>query len=460
VSSLSVTSRSTREWQELDHAHQVHPFTDQKQLRGRGVRVITRAQGVYIWDSEGNKILDGMAGLWCVNVGYGRKELAQAALRQMEELPFYNNFFQTATVPQIELAHLLSRLTPNGLSHFIYSSSGSEANDTVIRLVRHYWATLGKPGKRIFIGRTQAYHGSTLAAVSMGGMPNMQGMDRILLPEFERIVHPHAYWQGEGVTKESFGLKAAQALEQKILQIGAQNVAAFIAEPAQGAGGVFDPPANYWPEIQRICKKYDVLLVADEVICGFGRTGNWFGSHTYDIAPDLMSMAKGLSSGYLPLSAVAMTDRIFDVIADGGPIAHGFTYSGHPAACAVAIENIGILQREHIIEHVREVAGPYFSQKLNELAASHPIVGEVRGVGLMAAIQLVRDKRKRVPLLAQEEPAIKCREECLRNNLIIRAVDQAMVLSPPLVITRSEIDELIGKVSIGLDVTARQLGVS
>lgn len=460
MSSLSATSRTTQEWRELDHAHQVHPFTDQNQLHRRGVRVITRAQGVYIWDSEGNQFLDGMAGLWCVNIGYGRKELAQVAQRQMEELPFYNNFFQTATMPQIELARVLSELTPNGLKHFIYSSSGSEANDTVVRLVRHYWATLGQPQKRVFIGRTQAYHGSTLAAVSMGGMPNMQGMDRVLLPEFERIIHPHAYWQGEGVTKESYGLKAAQALEEKILALGAGNVAAFIGEPVQGAGGVFEPPANYWSEIQRICKKYDVLLVADEVICGFGRTGQWFGSHTYGIEPDLMSMAKGLSSGYLPISAVAMTDRIFDVIARGGVIAHGYTYSGHPAACAVAIENLAILKRERIVEHVREVASPYFFQKLRELAEAHPLVGEVRGSGLMAALQLVRDKRKRVPFQPSDEPAIKCREACLQNNLIVRAVDQAMVLSPPLVISKTEIDELIGKVKIGLDITAQQLGVA
>jgi len=460
MSSFSVASRPTREWQELDHTHQIHPFTDQNALHKRGVRVITRADGVYIWDSEGNRFLDGMAGLWCVNVGYGRKELAQAAQRQMEELPFYNNFFQTATVPQIELARVLSGLTPNGLRHFIYSSSGSEANDTVVRLVRHYWATLGRPSKRVFISRTLAYHGSTLAAVSLGGMRPMQGMDRVLLPDFEQIIHPHAYWQGEGVTKEDYGLRAARALEEKILALGAENVAAFIGEPVQGAGGVFDPPANYWPEIQRICKKYDVLLVADEVICGFGRTGQWFGSQTFGIEPDLMSMAKGLSSGYLPISAVAMTGRIFDVIARGGVVAHGYTYSGHPAACAVAIENIAILQRERIVEHVREVAAPYFFKKLQELADTHPLVGEVRGHGLMAAVQLVRDKSKRVPFQASDEPAIKCREACLQHNLIARAVEQAMVLSPPLVITRAQLDEMIGKLRLGLDDAARQLAVT
>jgi putrescine aminotransferase len=291
-------------------------------------------------------------------------------------------------------------------------------------------------------------------------MPNMQGMDRVLLPEFERVIHPHAYWQGEGVTKESYGLKAARALEEKILELGADNVAAFIGEPAMGAGGVFDPPAGYWAEIQRICKKHGVLLVADEVICGFGRTGQWFGSHTYDIAPDLMSMAKGLSSGYLPISAVAMTDRIFDVIAGGGPIAHGYTYSGHPAACAVAVENLGIIKREGIVEHVREVASPYFFQRLRELGERHPLVGEVRGVGLMAAVQLVRDKNKRLPFDAKDEPAIKCREACLGQRLIVRAVQEAVVLSPPLIITRAEIDELITKLTAGLDQAAQELGLA
>src|SRR5882757_3048320 len=385
-----MSTHTTREWQELDRAHHVHPFNDPKALASKGVRVITRAEGVYVWDSDGNRILDGMAGLWCVNVGYGRRELIDAATRQMETLPYYNTFFQSAVPVQIELAQKLSQLTPRGLNHFFYANSGSEANDTVVRLVRHYWKVAGKPDKRTFIGRTLGYHGSTLAAVSLGGMAPMRAMDGVPLPGFEHIEHPHWYTQGGNSTPEDFGREAARRLETKILELGADKVAAFIGEPVQGAGGIFEPPPGYWAEIQRICRKYAVLLVADEVICGFGRTGQWFGSQTYDIAPDLMPMAKGLSSGYMPISAVAMSDDFFRVINEGGALAHGYTYSGHPVACAVALANIELMQREHIVEHVREDVGPYLRLRLNELARSHPIVGEIRGAGLMAAIQLVK----------------------------------------------------------------------
>lgn len=451
--------KTTREWQQLDSAHHVHPFTDPKALSARGVRVITRAEGVYVWDSDDNKILDGMAGLWCVNVGYGRKELVDAATRQLQVLPYYNSFFQTATPSQIELAQTLAEITPVGLKHFFYANSGSEANDTVIRIARHFWHLQGKPGKRVFIARTLGYHGSTLAAVSLGGMPHMHALDKVLLPGFEHIMHPHWYTLGGDLTREEFGLKAARALEEKILELGADNVAAFVGEPVQGAGGVIDPPSTYWPEIQRICRKYDILLVADEVICGFGRTGNWFGSQTYGIEPDLMPMAKGLSSGYLPISAVAMTDRVFDVINEGGLLAHGYTYSGHPAACAVAIANIQLIRKERLVERVRDDVGPYFRARLQELADAHPIVGELRGAGLLAALQLVKDKKSKTIFTAQDNAANKCRDLCLEHNLIMRAVEQAMVLSPPLIITRAQIDELVGKVRIGLDLTAQHFGI-
>ena len=456
----SAPLRSTPEWQELDRAHHVHPFTDPKILAGKGAKIFTRGEGVYVWDSEGNKILDGMAGLWCVNVGYGRRELIDAATSQLETLPYYNSFFHSAVPSQIELARRLAELTPTGLKHFFYANSGSEANDTIIRLVRHYWKVAGKPDKRTFIGRTLGYHGSTLAAVSLGGMPHMRAMDREPLPGFAQIEHPHWYTQGGNLTLAEFGLKAARRLEEKILELGADNVAAFIGEPVQGAGGVFDPPPGYWPEIQRICRKYDILLVADEVICGFGRTGNWFGSQTYDIAPDLMPMAKGLSSGYLPIAAVAMNERFFDVIHGGGTLAHGYTYSGHPVACAVALANIRLIQEEGLVERVRDDIGPYFQTRLREFASSHPIVGEIRGAGLMAAVQLVKDKGGRILFTEQDDAAVKCREFCLQHNLIMRAVGQAMVLSPPLIITRAQVDELIAKAKVGLDLTAQHFGLS
>jgi putrescine aminotransferase len=452
--------RTTQEYRAMDVAHHVHPFTDQKALAGKGVRVITRAEGVYVWDSDGNKILDGMAGLWCVNVGYGRKELIEAANRQLQTLPYYNSFFQTSTPSQIELGRVLAEVTPPGLKHFFYTNSGSEANDTVIRLARHYWRMKGKPTKRTFIARTLGYHGSTLAAVSLGGMPHMHALDGELLPGFEHIAHPHFYTQGGGLSLEEYGLKSACLLEEKILQLGAENVAAFIGEPVQGAGGVYDPPPMYWAEIQRICRKYDVLLVADEVICGFGRTGQWFGSQTYGIDPDLMPMAKGLSSGYLPIAGVAIHDRIWQTIHDGGALAHGYTYSGHPVACAVAIANIQLLQGEGIVERVREEIAPYFRKCLQQLADSHPIVGELRGVGLIASLQLVKDKGAREIFTAQDDAATFCRDSALNLGLIMRAVYQSMVLSPPLILNRAQVDELTEKVRRALDATAVKFGLA
>lgn len=449
----------TAQWQEIDRKHHVHPFTDPRILNEKGTRVITRGEGVYVWDSEGHKILDAMAGLWCVNVGYGRVELQEAAARQMKELPFYNSFFQTSTPPQIELSQKLAEITPDGLDHIFYANSGSEANDTVVRMVRHFWEVKGEPSRHIFISRTLAYHGSTVAASSLGGMKGMHDMGRSLLPGFEHIAHPHWYLEGGDLSPEEFGLKTARALEEKIIELGVENVAAFIGEPVQGAGGVIDPPATYWPEIQRICKKYDILLVVDEVICGFGRTGNWFGSETFDIKPDLMPMAKGLSSGYLPIAAVAINDRVFGALNDGGEFAHGYTYSGHPVSCAVAIANIDLIREEGLVEKVRDDTGPYLRAGLEALMAESPLIGEVRGVGLMAAIQLVQNKETRELFPSDVGAATICRDYCFENNLIMRAVDQAMIISPPLVISRTEIDELLDKAKTCLTLTAQDLNV-
>ena len=459
VNPMSVNLRTTDEWRGLDRAHHVHPFMDPKVISSKGARIITRGDGVYIWDSDGNRMLDGMAGLWCVNVGYGRRELVEAATRQMTELPYYNTFWQTSTPAQIELVESLSALVPGAMSHFFFANSGSEANDTVVRLARHYWQVAGRPSKQAFIGRSQGYHGSTLAAVSLGGMEPMHKLGHSLLPGFAHIQHPHYYTQGAGLSLEAFGLAAARRLEEKILELGPDNVAAFIGEPIQGAGGVFDPPPGYWQEIQRICRQYDVLVAADEVICGFGRTGHWFGSELYGIQPDFMPMAKGLSSGYAPIAAVALSDRVFDVIHEGGQLVHGYTYSGHPVSCAVALANIRLMQRDGLVDYVREEAAPYFRKVLGQVADSHPMVGELRGAGLIAALQLVRDRPSRAMFTAEDDAAIKCREHALANGLVMRAIGQAMVLSPPLVITRPEIDELADKVRTALDLTARSFGL-
>ena len=450
---------STAAWRAADLQHHMHPFTDYKSHAAEGgSRIITRAEGVWLEDSEGQKILDGMAGLWCVNAGYGRQELAEAAYRQMQELPYYNTFFKTATPPSIELAEKLASLTPEGLDRFFYGTSGSEANDTVIRMVRRFWRVQGKTEKTVFISRVNAYHGSTLGGASLGGMQPMHEMDGLPLPDFVHIDQPHFYQEGAGRSAEDFGLAAAQALEAKIEELGAERVAAFIGEPVQGAGGVIVPPESYWPEIQRICRKHDVLLVADEVICGFGRTGQWFGSQTFDIAPDIMPMAKGLTSGYLPLSAVAVGDRVAGLLHEvGGEFAHGYTYAGHPASCAVALANIAIIEREGLVERVREAIGPHFKAGLESLA-DHPLVGEVRCCGLMAGIELAPERAARKP--ESGEAGQRCRDRCMANNLVCRPVGDAMVLSPPLTITEAEVDDLVARLSRSLDETAKALGVS
>ncbi|MDH3715411.1 MAG: aspartate aminotransferase family protein [Gammaproteobacteria bacterium] len=459
MSNTSGNPRSTSEYQAFDRRHHWHPFTDTKALNKKGTRVIVRADGVYLWDTDGNRILDGMAGLWCVNIGYGRKELCDAAYAQMLELPYYNSFFQTAHPPAIELSKILAEVTPAGLQYAFFTNSGSEANDTVVRLVRHYWSVRGQPSRDIIISRDNAYHGSTVAAASLGGMQPMHAQGGLPIPGVEHIMQPHYYLLGEGMDEKEFGLLAARALEEKIHALGKHRVAAFIAEPIQGAGGVIVPPSSYWPEIQRICREYEILLVADEVICGFGRTGEWFGTDYYGLQADLMPIAKGLSSGYLPIGAVMIGDKVAEtVIESGGEFAHGYTYSGHPASCAVAIENIRILQRERIIEKAAQDVAPYFQKCLAEFS-NHPLVGEVRGVGMFAGIELSADKRTRARFKPLGKAGTLCRDLCIENGLVMRAVGDRMILSPPLVITREQIDELIGKVAQSFDMTAKELGI-
>jgi len=451
-----VSDRTTEAWQALDRQHYLHPFTDFKSLHARGSRVIVRAEGVYLYDSEGNRILDGMAGLWCVNLGYGRRELAEAAYRQMLELPYYNSFFQTAHPPVIELARQLVDLSPPQFNRVFFTGSGSEGNDTVVRLVRRYWDLQDQPQRKVIISRVNAYHGSTMAGASLGGMAFMHAQGGLPIPD---IVHiPQPYWYGEGgdLAPNEFGLKVARALEEKILELGADRVAAFIGEPIQGAGGVIIPPESYWPEIQRICDRHGILLVADEVICGFGRTGHWFGSDLYGIRPDLMTIAKGLSSGYLPIGGVLVADRVADVLIDkGGEFAHGYTYSGHPVACAVASVNLTLLQQENLVARTRDEMGPYLAAKWRQLA-EHPLVGEARSVGLIGALELVRDKATRRFFDPRGEVGTICRDFCFQNGLIMRAVRDTLIISPPLVISREQVDELAEKAWRCLDLTLQR----
>ena len=448
-------SAETLAWQELDRRHYLHPFTDSRALHARGARIITRAAGVYLWDSEGTRILDGMAGLWCVNVGYGRHELVEAASAQMQELPFYNSFFKTATPPTLALAALLAQVTPAHLNHVFFTSSGSEANDTVLRVVRHYWQVQGQPQRKVIISRWLAYHGSTVAAASLSGMRYMHEQGDLPIPGIEHIEPPYWFEQGQDADQEAFGLTAAQRLEERILAIGPERVAAFIGEPVQGAGGVIVPPASYWPEIDRICRKYGILLVSDEVICGFGRLGRWFGCEHFGFSPDLMVIAKGLSSGYLPIGGVMVSDAVAEVLIErGGEFNHGYTYSGHPTCCAVAERNVRILRDEHIVERVHDDTGPYLQARLRELA-DHPLVGEVRGVGFIAALELVRDKTSRKRFTPVGEVGTLCRDFCFDNGLIMRAVGDTMIVAPALIMTRAEIDELVERARLCLDLTWR-----
>jgi putrescine aminotransferase len=436
-----------------DTAHHFHPFTNHKTFHAEGgPRVITHADGVWIWDANGNKILDGMAGLWCVNVGYGRKELAEAGYRQMLDLPYYNTFFKTTTVPATELAAKVSSLLPSRFKQVFFVNSGSEANDTIVRFVRHYWKLKGKPYRTHFIGRRRGYHGSTMAAASLGGMQGMHEQGGLPLPGFHHVQQPYWYDFGRDLSPDEFGLEAAADVERKILEVGPENVAAFIGEPIQGAAGVLIPPPTYWPAVQEICSKYGVLLIADEVICGFGRTGAWWGFETMGIDPDIVAMAKGLSSGYLPIGAAAFSDHLIqDFFEIGGEFYHGMTYAGHPAASAVALANIEIMEREKLIERAHAL-GPYFSDALSSLA-DHPIVGETRSVGLIGAIELTRDKRKRERFEGVGRVGTICRDHCVENGLIMRACWDTMVLAPPLVITEGEIDEIVRLARVALDKT-------
>ncbi|MFO1133211.1 MAG: aspartate aminotransferase family protein [Hyphomicrobiales bacterium] len=440
-----------------DIAHHFHPFTDHKAFHAEGgPRVMTQADGIWIWDGNGQKLLDGMSGLWCVNVGYGRKELAEAAYKQMLDLPYYNTFFKTTTVPTTELAAKISSVMPERFKHIFFTNSGSESNDTIVRFVRHYWKLKGKPYRQHFIARTRGYHGSTMVAANLGGFQGMHEQVGTEFPGFHHVMQPHWFDLGGDMTPEEFGLAAAAELEKKILEVGPDNVAAFIGEPIQGAGGVLIPPSTYWPEVQKICRKHGILIISDEVICGFGRTGNWWGFETMGFEPDIVPMAKGLSSGYLPIGAVAFADHLIkDFFELGGEFYHGMTYAGHPVACAVALKNIEIIQQEKLVEHTREI-GPYFAEALASLR-DHPIVGETRSVGLIGAIELSNDKKKRSRFASPGRVGTMCRDNCFKNGLIMRACWDTMVLSPPLVITKKEIDELVRLARVALDATYAQV---
>lgn len=440
------------ELKRLDVAHHLPAQQDYKLIEDiGGSRIITHAEGCYIHDGDGNRILDGMAGLWCVNVGYGREELVEVAAEQMRELPFYNTFFKTVTPPTVLLAAKIASLTGGKLQHVFFNASGSEANDTVFRMVRTYWKLKGEPKRKVFISRWNAYHGSTVAGVSLGGMKVMHEQGDLPIPGIEHVRQP--YWFGEGFGEDpvQFGKACAAAIEERILAVGPENVAAFIGEPVQGAGGVIIPPPGYWQEVEAICRKYGILIVADEVICGFGRTGEWFGHQTLGFTPDLVPMAKGLSSGYLPISAVAVSSEIVEVMKTGGDFVHGFTYSGHPVCAAVALRNIEIIEREGLVARTRDDTGPYLAAALKRLD-DHPLVGETRSIGLLGAVEIVAQPGTNQRWGGAEGNAGPVvRDRCIDNDLMVRAIRDTIVMCPPLTISHRQIDDLVAIIRKSLD---------
>ena len=453
----AIEKRSREDWQELDKNHYLHPFTDHKDLHKRRSQIITRADGVYIYDADDKKILDGMSGLWCVNAGYGRQEIIAAAAEQMQELPYYNSFFQCSNPPAIELSALLQEISQPQFKRIFFAGSGSESNDTIVRMVRTYWDLMGQPERHTIISRNNAYHGSTVAAASLGGMKAMHKQSGLPIPGIVHVEQPYWFGSDRSMSEDEFGLAAARSIEDKIKEIGPDKVAAFIGEPIQGAGGVIVPPDSYWPEVQRICDEYGILLISDEVITGFGRLGEWFGADYFKIRPDFMPFAKGVTSGYLPLGGVFVSDRVADVLIDkGGEFFHGYTYSGHPVACAVAIANLKLIQSENLVARIRDDIGPYLQQKWRALG-DHPLVGDTRMVGLMGALEIVENKDTLQRFDEKRGVGTICREKLLANGVCMRAVGDTVICAPPFVLSHAEADEMIEATWKALDLTQQAL---
>jgi adenosylmethionine-8-amino-7-oxononanoate aminotransferase len=421
-------------------AHQLHPLYHPK--NHDDPLIVDHADGVWLYTVDGRKVLDGMAGLWNVNIGYGNQELPEAAYAQMKKLAYTSNYVGMANPPSIELAHRLAGQAHPTLNTTFFTSGGSESNDTAFKTARYYWQRMGKRDKFKIIARKLAYHGITVAATAATGIPRFHTMFGPMTPGFLHIAAPYPYrFDGDLQPGESVGLAAARALEEAILREGPDTVAAFIAEPIQGVGGVIVPPDDYFPAIRAICDKYDVLLILDEVITGFGRTGKMFGQHHWDVRPDIMSFAKGITSGYLQLGGIQVSDAIHDAIwnaSESKTWLHGFTYSGHAAACAVGIKNLEIIEREKLVEKSASM-GEYLSQRLASLL-EFPFVGEVRGRGLLCAVEIVQDRESRAPDAVKAQAIYNA---CLARGLRTRNVANNLAFSPPLVINEQEVDEIV-----------------
>ncbi|MGR3913636.1 MAG: aminotransferase [Gammaproteobacteria bacterium] len=437
----------TRAIQRADRAHHVHPWTDFATLAGSGALVLSAAKGAYVFDSDGNKYLDGIGGLWCVNVGYGRGEIARAMAEQAERMVYYSSFGAHTSIPAAQLAQKLASLAPRGLSHIQFGSSGSVANDTAVRMIHFYFNRLGKKSKKKIITRHDGYHGSTYLAMSLTGVAfDHQGFDIIGEELIARISSPNTYRRPDGMSPPEFCAQLVAEFEDKINELGAENVAAFIAEPIMGAGGVIVAPPGYHARMAAVCKKYEVLYIADEVVTAFGRLGHFFASQdVFGMVPDLLTCAKGLSSAYAPLSATIMSDAFYDVIsvpqAEGALLTHGFTYSGHPVCCAAGLKNIEIIEREKLCAHVRAL-GPYLEAQLGTLA-DLDIVGDVRGSHFMMCVENVADKTRKTLLAPEIQIGNRIANAAQKRGVLVRPIAHLNVLSPPLILTRAEIDMLV-----------------
>ncbi len=432
----------------LDQAHHLHPFTDHRAMHAVGTHVIRSARGSTVVDEDGRELIDGLAGLWCVNVGYGREEIVQAVAEQMRAVAFYPSFFNTTTEPTIRLAARLAALAPPKLNRAIFSNSGSEANETALKLIRAYWKLRGRREKTKLLARSFAYHGVTLATTSLTGLPSCTDPFDLPLPGFVQVPGPNAYASGKSPAE--YGAWCLAETERAIAREGAQTIAAIFVEPVQGAGGVIVPPEGYLARLRELCRRHEILFVADEVITGFGRLGAWFASQLWNLDPDLITLAKGITSGYLPLGATLVSDEIAAALDSGGTLAHGFTYTGHPTACAAALANLDLIEREHLIERVRDDIGPRFQAALQRLAA-HPAVAEVRGVGLIGALELRRPKQGRHADAAPNTLGLAVHQLAREEGVIVRGIRDLVALSPPFVITHDELDRLFASLTRALD---------
>eukprot|EP00752_Nemacystus_decipiens_P001112 g1112.t1 len=449
-----------------DVRYLLHPYTNGVKHAERGPVIMERGQGVWVTDDAGKRFIEGMAGLWCTSLGFGEERLVEAAVKQMRDLPYYHLFAHKSHHPAIELAERLCAMAPASedgpMDKAFFANSGSEANDTAIKLIWYYNNAIGRPEKRKIIARIKGYHGVTVASASLTGLPANHRDFNLPIADILHTGSPHHYFDAEpGESEEDFATRRAEELDRMIEEEGPETVAAFFAEPVMGAGGVITPPATYFEKIQKVLKKHDVLFVADEVICGFGRTGEMFGCETYGIRPDMVSVAKALSSAYLPISAVLINKRVADAVSVNsgkiGTFGHGYTYSGHPAAAAVAVETLKIYEERDILSHVKQVA-PRLQQGLRERFAEHPLVGEVRGIGLIGAVQLMADKAAKTPFEAAQGVALKCADFAHEHGVVLRPLPgDAVAFSPPLVISEAEIDEMLDRFGRALDDTAAWL---